>query len=136
MKIIMNTNERMSKKDTKAVLAQLASEEVSKGSAIRSLFAGGYSVKEISEMTTIKYNHVYNVCKQEVYKRNLEEAVSTAREGGTKKAAVLEQLALGKTVTEVSKEMGILYNQVWQIAKASGFTPKQKAAASLEVSHG
>ena len=71
-------------------------------------------------MTTIKYNHVYNVCKAEVYKNHLEGEISTAREGGTKKATILEALQSGKTITEVSKELGCLYNQVWQIAKAAG----------------
>lgn len=132
MKILMNETEKMNKTETKKVLAALTSGEASKGATIRALFAGGYSVKEISEMTTIKYNHVYNVCKTEVYKNHLEGEISTAREGGTKKATILEALQSGKTITEVSKELGCLYNQVWQIAKAAGLTPKQLAAQTAQ----
>lgn len=133
MKIIMNDNERMSKKDTAATLKKLQDGEASKGATIRALFAGGYSVKEISDMTTIRYNHVYNVCRNEVLKNNLDSEVSTEREGGTKKATILGLLTEGKTITEVSKELGCLYNQVWQVAKAAGLTPKQLAAAAAEA---
>lgn len=127
MRIIMSDNERITAKDVKAELKKLSAQEISKGACIRTLFAGGMSVKEISEVTTIRYNHVYNVCKNEVLKNHLETEVSTAREGGTKKAQILELLEAGKTITEVSRELGCLYNQVWQIAKANGFTNKQEA---------
>ena len=129
MKIMMNENERITDKDVKATLKQLQAEEISKGACIRVLFAGGLSVKEISDITTIRYNHVYNVCKNEVIKNGLEGDISTEREGGTKKSQILALLEAGKTVTEVSKELGCLYNQVWQVAKAGGFTQKQLAAA-------
>ena len=129
MKINMDSKEMITKKDIKAALAQLQAGEVSKGACIRTLFAGGLSVKEISELTTIRYNHVYNVCKNEVIKNGLEGEITTAREGGTKKEKILAMLETGKTVTEVSKELGCLYNQVWQVAKAAGFTNKQRAMA-------
>ena len=133
MKLIMNDNERITKTHIKETLKKLQAEEISKGACIRELFAGGLSVKEISEITTIRYNHVYNVCKTEVLKNNLATEVSTEREGGTKKSQILELLEAGKTVTEVSKELGCLYNQVWQVAKAAGYTNKQKAQAVAEV---
>lgn len=133
MKIIMSPEEIISTKDIKAVSKKLSAGEVSKGAAIRELFAGGLSVKEISDITTIRYNHVYNVCKQEVLKNHLETEVSTDRAGGTKKAQILELLESGMTINEVSRQLGCLYNQVWQIAKAAGLTPKQKAAAVAEV---
>ena len=66
-------------------------------------------------------------------KNNLATEVSTEREGGTKKSQILELLEAGKTVTEVSKELSCLYNQVWQVAKATGYTNKQKALAVAEV---
>lgn len=133
MKINMQDNERITKKAIKEALAQLKEGKVSKGACIRTLFAGGLSVKEISELTTIRYNHVYNVCKNEVVKNGLEGEISTAREGGTKKEKILALLEEGKTVTEVSKELGCLYNQVWQVAKAAGFTNKQRAAVATAV---
>jgi hypothetical protein len=127
MRINMTKEEMILKKDIKAALAALTKGEATKGATIRVLFAGGLSVREISEITTIRYNHVYNVCKAEIQKNNLESDVSTEREGGTKKAQILALLEEGKTVTEVSKELNCLYNQVWQVAKAAGFTNKQKA---------
>ena len=130
MKINMNDNERITKTQIKETLKKLQAGETSKGACIRTLFAGGLSVKEIAELTTIRYNHVYNVCKNEVIKNGLEGEVSTAREGGTKKAQIMELLQAGKTVTEVSKELGCLYNQVWQVAKAAGLTPKQRLVAA------
>lgn len=129
MRIIMNEAEKITTKDIKATLKSLEAGELSKGACIRALFAGGLSVKEISDITTIRYNHVYNVCKNEVIKNGLDADVSTEREGGTKKQQILDLLETGKTVTEVSKELGCLYNQVWQVAKAAGFTNKQRAVA-------
>jgi len=126
MRIIMEKNEVIGKEEIKAVLDQLAAAGLSKGAAIRALFAGGLSVKENSDMTTIRYNHVYNVCRSEVLKNRMETDVTTDRETGTKKQQILDLLATGKTVTEVSKELGCLYNQVWQIAKGEGYTKKQQ----------
>ena len=130
MRINMSAEERITKEQTQETLTELQAGKISKGACIRVLFAGGLSVKEISDITTIRYNHVYNVCKNEVLKNNLEADISTAREGGTKKDQILALLEEGKTVTEVSKELGCLYNQVWQVAKAAGFTNKQRMAAA------
>ncbi len=130
MKLHMEEMDRITATEAKKVLKALVAGEASKGATIRALFAGGYSVKEISEATAIKYNHVYNVCKNEVYKNHLEDSIVTAREGGTKKDLILGLLQSGKTITEVSKELGCLYNQVWQVAKANGLTPKQLAATA------
>lgn len=129
MKINMSNEERITKTQIQETLKELQEGKISKGACIRTLFAGGLSVKEISDVTTIRYNHVYNVCKNEVIKNGLEGEISTAREGGTKKEKILAMLETGKTVTEVSKELGCLYNQVWQVAKAAGFTNKQRMAA-------
>lgn len=130
MRIIMNSEEIITNKSIKAVTKKLTAGEISKGAAIRELFAGGLSVKEIADITTIRYNHVYNVCKTEVLKNHLETEVSTEREGGTKKAMIMELLQSGKSISDVSKELGCLYNQVWQVAKAAGLTKKQVEAAT------
>jgi len=129
MRINMTKDEMITKKDVKAALAALQNGEAGKGATVRTLFAGGLSVKEISDITAIRYNHVYNVCTTEVRRAGLEDEVSKDREGDTKKSQILTLLKDGKTVSEVSKELGCLYNQVWQIAKAAGFTQKQKTAA-------
>lgn len=128
MKLNINAEEVITKKAIKAITTKLDKGEISKGAAIRELFAGGLSVKEISAITTIRYNHVYNVVNQEVMKNGLEGDVIRAREGGTKKSQILALLESGKSIKEASAELGCLYNQVWQVAKAAGFTPKQKAA--------
>ena len=129
----MTKDEMITKKNIKVALEALQSGEASKGATIRTLFAGGLSVKEISDLTTIRYNHVYNVCKAEVQKNGMEAEISTEREGVTKKSQILTLLEDGKTVTEVSKELGCLYNQVWQVAKAEGFTKKQQHATPATV---
>lgn len=130
MRILMNQDEVITSKSIKAITKKLTAGEISKGAAVRELFAGGLSVKEISDITTIRYNHVYNVCKAEVLKNHLETEVSTEREGGTKKAMIVELLQSGKSISDVSKELGCLYNQVWQVAKAAGLTKKQVEAAA------
>lgn len=128
MKLNVNSEDIITKKDIKAITTQLSKGEISKGAAIRALFAGGLSVKEISAITTIRYNHVYNVVNQEVMKNGMENDVIRAREGGTKKSQILALLEEGKSIKDISAELGCLYNQVWQVAKAAGMTPKQKAA--------
>ena len=124
----MNQDEMISKKAVQAAVKKMNAGEISKGACIRELFAGGLSVKEISDASGIRYNHVYNVCNNEVLKNHLEAEIVRDREGATKKSTIEELLAQGKTVTEVSKTLGCLYNQVWQVAKAAGYTNKQKAA--------
>jgi transposase len=136
MKLNMNPDEIITKKDIKAVTDKLSKGEISKGAAIRALFAGGLSVKEIADITTIRYNHVYNVVNQEVMKNGMENDVIRAREGGTKKSQILTLLGEGKSIKEVSAELGCLYNQVWQVAKDAGLTPKQQAALATAVQEG
>lgn len=128
MRINMTKEEMITKKTIKETLAALQNGEVSKGATIRTLFAGGLSVKEISDITTIRYNHVYNVCTMEIQKNGLEDEINKERDGVTKKSQILALLEEGKSVTEVSKELGCLYNQVWQVAKAAGYTKKQQEA--------
>lgn len=130
MKLNVNSEDIITKKDIKAITTQLSKGEISKGAAIRALFAGGLSVKEISAITTIRYNHVYNVVNQEVMKNGMENDVIRTREGGTKKSQILALLEEGKSIKDISAELGCLYNQVWQVAKAAGMTPKQKAAVA------
>lgn len=127
MKIIMDLEDIMDRDEIVENVQRMKSGDISKGACIRAMFAGGLSVKDIATETSIRYNHVYNVCKNEVTKHHLESAVSMAREGRTKKEQILDLLRAGKTITEVSKDLGCLYNQVWQVAKAGGFTNKQKA---------
>lgn len=129
----MLVDEMITKDQTNVILSQLTLKEISKGAGIRALFAGGLSVKEISKATGIRYNHVYNVIRNEVLVNGLE--VEQEGRGGenSKKAQILAMLKEGKTVTEVSRELKVLYNYVWQIAKAGGFTKTQQAEADAEA---
>ena len=130
------TGERtITAKAVKEIVAKIESKEMSKGAGIRELFAGGLSVKEIAEVTGIRYNHVYNVVKNEVLTKGLQDEIEkTGRSSeNSKKNQIIALLEDGKTITEVSQELKCLYNYVWQIAKANGYTKKQAAAVSAEV---
>ena len=52
MRILMNQEEIITNKSIKAITKKLTAGEISKGAAVRELFAGGLSVKEISDITT------------------------------------------------------------------------------------
>lgn len=123
----------MSERKAQAEVKKMVAGEQSKGATIRTMFAGGWEVKEIADFAGIRYNHVYNVCKNEVIVHGLETEATGRAAGNTKKAKILELLQAGKTITEVSQEMKCLYNQVWQIAKASGYMKKQQAAETAVV---
>ena len=131
MKMLVDT--MITKEETTVILSQLTLKEISKGAGIRALFAGGLSVKDISKATGIRYNHVYNVIRNEVLVNGLE--VEQEERGGenSKKSQILAMLAEGKTITEVSRDLKVLYNYVWQIAKAAGFTKTQVADAKAEA---
>jgi predicted transcriptional regulator len=122
-------------KAVKEIVAKIESKEISKGAGIRELFAGGLAVKEIAEVTGIRYNHVYNVVKNEVLIKGLQDEIEkTGRSSeNSKKNQIIAMLEEGKTITEISQELKCLYNYVWQIAKANGYTKKQLAAVNAEV---
>ena len=128
MKLVVET--KIGTEEIAKVTEQLTKEEISKGAGIRALFAGGLDVKEISTVTGIRYNHVYNVVRNEVLVHSLEVENTGRNNENSKKNQILTQLAAGKTITEVSKELKCLYNYVWQIAKAAGYTNKQTQAAN------
>ena len=115
-------NEVITKAQVEAAVAAMQEGKTSKGACIRTLFAGGLEVKEISAITGIRYNHVYNVVKNEVLVHGLEVETSDRSNENSKKNQILVMLAQGKTVTEISKELKCMYNYVWQVAKAGGYT--------------
>lgn len=130
------TGERtITTKAIKEIVAKIESKEMSKGAGIREMFAGGLSVKEIAEVTGIRYNHVYNVVKNEVLTKGLQDEIEkTGRNReNSKKNQIIAMLEDGKSITEISRELKCLYNYVWQIAKANGYTKKQAAAVNAEV---
>lgn len=125
----------VSKNEVLDVVGKIDSNEISKGAGIRALFAGGLSVKEISEVTAIRYNHVYNVVKNEVLTKGLQDEIekSSRDSENSKKNQIIAMLEDGKTITEVSQELKCLYNYVWQIAKANGYTKKQAETVQAAI---
>ena len=120
-------SEVITKEQVEAAVAAMQEGKTSKGACIRTLFAGGLEVKEISAITGIRYNHVYNVVKNEVLVHGLEVETSDRSNENSKKNQILALLEQGKTVTEISKELKCMYNYVWQVAKAGGYTGKKQA---------
>ena len=119
-------SEVITKAQVEAAVAEMQEGKTSKGACIRTLFAGGLEVQEISTITGIRYNHVYNVVKNEVLVHGLEVETSDRSNENSKKNQILVMLEQGKTVTEISKELKCMYNYVWQVAKAGGYTGKKK----------
>lgn len=114
------------------VVEKINAKTVSKGAGIRELFAGGMEVKEIAAVTGIRYNHVYNVVKNEVLVHDLEVEMSGRSNENSKKAQIVKLLEEGKTITEISKELKCLYNYVWQVAKGAGYTGKKEETTTQE----
>lgn len=108
------------------VVADIQEKKCSKGAGIRELFAGGLEVKEISTLTGIRYNHVYNVVKNEIIMHDLEVETSGRSNENSKKAQIVRMLEEGKSINEISRELKCLYNYVWQVAKAAGYTGKKQ----------
>ena len=126
-------SEVITKAQVEAAVAEMQEGKTSKGACIRTLFAGGLDVKEISTITGIRYNHVYNVVKNEVLVHGLEVETSSRSNENSKKNQILVMLEQGKTVTEISKELKCMYNYVWQVAKAGGYTSKKKEIIEVVV---
>jgi len=117
--------------EVQATVVDINAQKISKGAGIRVLFAGGMDVKEISAITGIRYNHVYNVVKNEVIINGLEVEKSSRDSENSKKGQILKMLADGKTLNEIAVELKCLYNYVWQVAKGAGVTNKQLAGAEV-----
>ena len=108
---------KMEAKAVEAVVSKMQKEEMSKGACIRELFAGGLDVKEIAAATGVRYNHVYNVVRNEVIVHDLDVVKDGREAGNSKKAQIVAMLEAGKSITDISKELKCLYNYVWQTAK-------------------
>lgn len=120
----LKVEQKITDTEVEQLVKAMTEGKTSKGACIKALFAGGLSVKEIAEVSGIRYNHVYNVVRNEVLVHDLEVEETGRNNENSKKNQILGLLAAGKTVTEVSKELKCLYNYVWQIAKAGGYTKK------------
>lgn len=110
----------------------VANKTMTKGAAIREMFVGGMETKDIANKLGIRYNHAYNVIKNEVLIHGLE--VETESRGGenSKKTQIIQGLQDGKSIKEVAAELKCMYNYVWQVGKAAGLTGKKAEEATAE----
>ena len=117
------------------IVKEIADGKMSKGAGIRECFAGGMEVKDIATKLGIRYNHVYNVVKNEILVHGLADQVIASERGGenSKKAQIVQMLQDGKSITEISAELKCMYNYVWSVARDAGFTGKKKAKDKTEA---
>ena len=126
----LNVEEMIETKRVDKIAKEIAEGKMSKGAGIRECFAGGMEVKDIATRLGIRYNHVYNVVKNEILVHGLADQVIASERGGenSKKAQIVAMLQEGKTITEISTELKCMYNYVWSVARDAGFTGKKKEA--------
>jgi hypothetical protein len=131
----LTVDNKMEAKEVRTLVQSVRKGTVKKSAAMRELFAGGLSVKEIQEVLECRYQVVYNTIKNEVLKMGLQDSIEKeGRSGGEKAATILALLQEGKTFTEVAQETRTIYNYVWAIAKKNGIpSTRAKAAAAAEV---
>lgn len=123
----LNVEEMIETKRVDKIAKEIAEGKMSKGAGIRECFAGGMEVKDIATKLGIRYNHVYNVVKNEILVHGLADQVIASERGGenSKKAQIVQMLQDGKTITEISTELKCMYNYVWSVARDAGFTGKK-----------
>ncbi|MNC35114.1 hypothetical protein D3C75_835860 [compost metagenome] len=100
---------------TGEVIASLAKDGMSKSQGMKDLADLGYSIKEITEMTGVRYNFVYNVVSNYFNLNQDFEIEATAKAG--KKEAIIEMHLLGKSNKEISIELQTNYNYVFNVLK-------------------
>lgn len=129
---LVQVEEQITEARVEEIKASVANKTMTKGAAIREMFVGGMETKDIANKLGIRYNHAYNVIKNEVLIHGLE--VETESRGGenSKKAQIIQGLQDGKSIKEVAAEMKCMYNYVWQVGKAAGLTGKKTEEATAE----
>ena len=127
----MQVEETISTERVAELAMGVAAKKVSKSAAIKEMFAGGMEVKEIATTLGVRYNHAYNVVNNEVIVHGLD-VIKDGRAGdNSKKAQIIDLLAQGKSINDIAKELHVIYNYVWQVAKATGHTKSQMAKAPV-----
>lgn len=129
---LVQIEEQITEARVEEIKAAVANKTMTKGAAIREMFVGGMETKDIANKLGIRYNHAYNVIKNEVLIHGLE--VETESRGGenSKKAQIIQGLQDGKSIKEVAAELKCMYNYVWQVGKAAGLTGKKTEEATAE----
>ena len=130
---LVQVEEQITEARVEEIKASVANKTMTKGAAIREMFVGGMETKDIANKLGIRYNHAYNVIKNEVLIHGLE--VETESRGGenSKKAQIIQGLQDGKSIKEIAAELKCMYNYVWQVAKAAGLTGKKDEVVTEEA---
>ena len=91
-------------------------DTLSKSKKFIALYNENFEIKEIAAMFDVRYNFVYNVISN--YCRMNEVELRTNNSNVSSKKVQIEELfKLGKTNTEISKELKTNYNYVYKITK-------------------
>ncbi len=115
------TNVRISEKAIKEVLKA----EISKSKKMLQLFEGGLEVKEISELMGVRYNFAYNVISNYINMNDIEVVYEKKQ---NKKDIIVQLLAEGKSVKDISKELKLNMNYIYKVAKEIKEEQKAKEA--------
>lgn len=107
---IKNVNTLSKAKQT----AMLNDETLSKSHKIKVLFEAGYSIKQISELLSIRYNFAYNVISNYV---NINQVEVESTKQVSKKSIIIELYEKGSSLKQISIETKSNYNYVHKIVK-------------------
>lgn len=98
----------------KKVQGIVSDENMSKSAKMKSLFDLGIPVKEISDIMGTRYNFVYNVVSNYVNMNGIEIEYSKKV---SKKDLIVELFNQGKSNKEISIELKVNYNYVFNTLK-------------------
>jgi transposase-like protein len=90
-------------------------ESLSKSQKMKDLADLGYTIKEIAELTGVRYNFVYNVVSN-YFNLNQDFAVEATAKAG-KKESIIELHLAGRSKKEISIELKTNYNYVFNVIK-------------------
>lgn len=122
---LVQIEEQITEARVEEIKKAVAGKEMTKGAAIREMFVGGMETKDIATALGIRYNHAYNVIKNEVLIHGLEVETESRNGSNSKKAQIIASLEAGMSMKDVAAEQKCMYNYVWQVAKAAGLTGKK-----------
>jgi hypothetical protein len=92
--------------------------DISKSQKITKLFLLGIDDKNIAKMMNIRVNFAYNVIAN--YLRMHQELKIEKTKKSTIKDAIIKLINAGKSNVEISGELKVPYNRVWQVKNSLG----------------
>lgn len=116
------------KMGSKKEIAKVMEGTQSKSAKMRELFDLGLDIKEIAELTQVRYNFVYNVISNYV---NINDIAVEKTETTGKKDQILALFLDGKKKVEISKLLKTNYNYVFKVVKE--FEQEQLAAIDQAI---